>query len=112
MSKPTTRLKFLAKLIYFMFNIVFLVSGQHAFADCESSLKLEGIVSVECCTPIDKCMPAGKAVYEYAEAAKDEPTVLNISMDASPWHFYDGDMRILTIEDLAEMAKPILKKIS
>ena len=109
MAEPATHLKFLARVAIFVFNIVLLISGQQAFADCESSLKLEGIVSVDCCAPRDNCISAGKANYEYTETAKDDSSVLNISMHASPWHFYDNDMRILTIEDMAEMAKPTLR---
>jgi len=83
---------------------------ERVFAGCESSLKLEGIMSVECCTPRDKCIPAATAIYDYSVAAKVEPGVLSISMQASPWHVYDGDARILTIEELAEIAKGQLKK--
>lgn len=106
MAEFATHLKFIARMAFFVFNIVFLVPCQHAFAECESSIKLDGTVSVECCAPREKCIPAGKAVYEYTEAAKDDPSLLSISMNASPWHLYDGDMRILTIEELAAMVKP------
>jgi hypothetical protein len=88
-----------------------LATGQNAFAGCENSLKLEGVMSVECCTSRDKCIPAGKAVYEYSEAAKDDPSLLSISMQSSPWHFYDNDMRILTVEELAEMVRPTIRKV-
>jgi hypothetical protein len=95
-----------------LFNIcLLLATGQHALAGCETSLKLEGVMSVECCTPRDKCIPAGKAVDEYSEAAKDDPSLLSISVQSSPWHFYDNDMRILTVEELAEMVKPTIKKV-
>jgi hypothetical protein len=43
------------------------------------------------------------------EAVKDESSVLTIGMNASPWHFYDQDMRIMTIEELANLLKPRLK---
>jgi len=83
--------------------------SQRAFGGCESSLKLEGVVSIECCSPSDKCIPADKAAYEYTESAKSDPSELRISLHGSPWHLYDQDLRILTIEELSEIAKPQLR---
>jgi len=85
-------------------------AGSDAAGKCETSLKLDGAVSVVCCAPTDGCIPADKAVYEYTEAAKDDPAMLSISLQSSPWHLYDGDMRILTVDELAQMVKPYLKK--
>jgi hypothetical protein len=92
-----------------MFGIFLLAISQSAFAVCESSLKLEGTVSVKCCTPQSECISAAKAVYDYTESAKDDPAALIISLHASPWHLYDSEMRILTIADLAQMVKPKLR---
>lgn len=83
--------------------------AQRAFPDCESSLKLEGIISIDCCTPRDKCINAAKAIYDYSLAAQVERNVLSISTHASPWHLYDDNMRIITIEELAEVAKAKLR---
>jgi hypothetical protein len=88
---------------------ILLSGGGYAFAECESSLELQGTISVDCCKPIDKCASAGEAVYKYMDAIKDEPTVLTIGLQASPWHLYDHEMRILRIEELARMIKPQLK---
>jgi len=88
---------------------ILLVKGGYAFAECESSLELQGAISVDCCKPIDKCASAGETVYKYMDAIKDDPTVLTIGLQASPWHLYDQDMRILPIEELAQMIRPQLK---
>lgn len=85
-------------------------SSRQASADCESSLKLEGTMFVETCVLREKgCIPAAKAVYEYTVAEEFHPSVLSISMQASPWRLYDRDMRIVTIEELAEIAKSQLR---
>jgi hypothetical protein len=77
---------------------------------CKSSLKLEGTLFVESCSLRDKgCISAGKAVYDYSITAKFEPHVIGMYMQASPWHMYDGEMRILTVEEVAETAKSLLK---
>jgi TPR repeat protein len=78
-------------------------------ADCESPLKLDGTKLVEICAPPEKeCIPAAKVVYDYCLAAKYDNTVYGINMQASPWHLYDSSMRILTVEDVAEIVKPQL----
>lgn len=41
---------------------------------------------------------------------KDDPSVLSIILNASPWHFYDSEMRILSSEDVAEIVQPYLSK--
>jgi len=65
---------------------------------------------VETCVLREKgCIPAAKAVYEYTIAEEFHPSVLSISMHASPWRLYAGDMRIVTIEELAEIAKSQLR---
>lgn len=82
---------------------------QQAICECGSSLKLEGTVSVQCCTPADQCVSAGEAMNQYVVSAKDDPSTYSIIMHASPWHLYDGEYRILTIEELARMIKPKLR---
>jgi TPR repeat protein len=41
----------------------------------------------------------------------DDPSILNINMHTSPWRFYDGDMRILTVDDVAELVGEHVKKV-
>lgn len=78
-------------------------------ASCESSLKLEGTLVVDSCAGEKGCIPASTAICNYSESAKVGPGVYSISMQASPWHLYDGDWRILTIEELAEMVRSQLR---
>lgn len=92
-----------------LFVCILLTECGYAFADCESSLELQGAVSIACCKPIESCSSAGETLYKYMDAIKDDPEVLTISLQASPWHLYDQDMRILRIEELAQMVKPQLK---
>lgn len=97
------------QLLVQLLGIALLATGQHAFAGCEPAFRLEGTIFIECCTPREKCISAAKAVYDYSVAAKDVPGVISVSMQASPWHFYDGQMRILTVEEVAETMRPLLR---
>lgn len=78
---------------------------------CDTShLKLEGMVNVETCSPQNSadCVYAGKALYEYMEAVPDPDTVYTIGLQSSPWRMYDGEMRILTVDDVADVVRPKL----
>lgn len=77
--------------------IALLASSQPAFADCHSSIKLEGTANIDCCTPAEACIPAAQALYGYLDAIKDDPAAFTIALQASPWHLYDGELRILTV---------------
>jgi hypothetical protein len=73
---------------------------------CETSLPLKGAESIKTCerqTP--GCTSAAKLVHEYTEAIPEDPKVFTIALQASPWRLYDGDMRILTPEELATTIK-------
>lgn len=80
---------------------------RNTYAQCESSLKLEGSISISCCADED-CISAAEAVYEYTENTDDDPTIYSIAIQSSPWHLYDGEMRILALEELAQLIKPEL----
>ena len=41
----------------------------------------------------------------YFEAAPDDPALMRVGLQSSPWRLYDGDMRILTIEELAAVVR-------
>lgn len=89
--------------------VVLLFTGQHAFAGSESSLKLEGTLRVDSCASLNGgCISAAKAIYDYSLSAKLDPSVYGIYMQASPWRLYNGDMRIITIEEVAKGVKPKL----
>lgn len=72
---------------------------------CESDhqLALSGTVTVETCSPQESadCVFAGNVLHSYFAAAPDDPAVMGVGLQSSPWRLYDADMRILTIEELA-----------
>lgn len=76
---------------------------------CETShLPLSGTATVPTCSPQqdpENCIYAGKALYQYMDALPDSDDVLTIGLHASPWRVYDGDMRILTIDELATSSR-------
>lgn len=81
-----------------------------AFACNDVDLPLSGTVTVPACDP-DRdadCLYAGDAVHAYMEKVPDSDEVYTIGLQASPWHLYDGQMRILTVDDLAAMLRPKL----
>lgn len=79
---------------------------------CDTShLSLSGSVSVTTCSPKQgstDCVYSGKALYEYAEAVPDSDSLFTIALQASPWRMYDGEMRILTADDVADVVRPEL----
>ena len=91
--------------------VALLATSPPASADCQNSLNLEGIVSLELCTPGDKCVEAESVLHDYAMAAtsKVAENTLVLEVHASPWRLYDGSMRILTIEEMAGNMKSTLK---
>lgn len=81
------------------------VSADFALS-CESSLPLNGAESIKTCdrhTP--GCTPAAKLVNQYTEAMPDDPKLFTITLQSSPWRFYDPDTRIITPEEVAAMIK-------
>ncbi len=83
-----------------------------AASGCPSQLPLAGTMTIERCAEGESCVSAVQALYEYAAkgSGKDDPAALNIFLHASPWRFYDPEMRILTVEDLAKTVQPYRKK--
>jgi hypothetical protein len=78
-------------------------------AACPTLPKLEGTAFVETCDPkVGACKSAAEVLYQYVSLPDNDPTVLSIGMQTSPWRFYDADMRIQTAEDLAVMIQPHL----
>ena len=75
---------------------------------CESDhdLALSGTATVETCPKESAdCVFSGNVLHPYFEAVPDDPTVMTVALQSSPWRLYDGDMRILTIEELAEVVR-------
>lgn len=81
---------------------------------CDTShLALSGSVHLDTCSPqaTPDCVYAGKALHEYMEAVPDPESVFTIGLQSSPWRMYDGDMRILTVEEVADDVRPQLDKL-
>lgn len=76
---------------------------------CESDhrLALSGTATVETCPPPASadCVFSGDVLQPYFAAAPDDPSVMGVGLQSSPWRMYDGDMRILTIEELAAVVR-------
>lgn len=81
-----------------------------ALACDTSSLALSGTLTVQTCPGQDSpdCVYSGKALYDYMEAVPDSDAVYTIGLQASPWRMYDGELRILTVEDVANAIRPKL----
>jgi len=74
---------------------------------CVPSTKLEGSLPIPLCDPeanADKCIPGHQAVYE-AMQALDIAGVFTIGAQTSPWRMYDGEDRIITVEETAAMIR-------
>jgi hypothetical protein len=95
------------------FLILCLVS--HGALACDTShLALSGTVTVATCSSqpySPDCVYSGKALYEYMEAVPDTDSILTIGLQASPWRMYDAQMRILTVEDVADTVRPQLGEL-
>lgn len=74
---------------------------------CVPATKLEGSLPIPLCDPeVDpaKCIPGHQAVYEAMEAL-EMPGVFTIGAQTSPWRMYDGEDRIITVEETAAMIR-------
>lgn len=98
------------KLFVFLFILVSCCGAQ---ADCSTTAQLQGFVSIKQCSPASgQCVRADEALYKYMNAKPDDgPTTLSIATHSSPWHLYDGDYRILEIEEVAAMVRQQGSKI-
>lgn len=70
---------------------------------CDQAPTLEGVLSIAQCDPAttpEGCVPGSRAAYEALEAL-EIPNAFTIGVQASPWRMYDGEGRILTIEEVA-----------
>ncbi|MFC0679559.1 hypothetical protein ACFFGH_17115 [Lysobacter korlensis] len=80
---------------------------------CDTShLPLSGVVTVETCHVPDSpdCVYSGRALHEYLDAIPDTDALFSVGLHSSPWRMYDGEMRILTAEDLADAIRPKLRE--
>lgn len=74
---------------------------------CVPATKLEGTLSIPYCDPnadADTCVPGGQAVFDALEAL-DIPGEFTVGAQTSPWRIYDGDDRIITIDEMAAVIR-------
>ncbi|TXI45395.1 MAG: hypothetical protein E6Q50_16560 [Lysobacter sp.] len=81
-----------------------------ALACGDAHLPLTGTATVPTCVPDGSaaCVYAGQATRAYMEKVPDSDVILTIGLQSSPWRMYDGDLRILTVDDLAAALRPKL----
>lgn len=87
--------------------LLFAVAACCSAQACPTTTSLHGFLQVEQCDPARaQCVPAEQALYDHTRAAPaSAPDVMRISTHGSPWHLYDGDFRILEIDEVAAMVK-------
>lgn len=84
-----------------------------AGAQCKHSLPLSGAAGVRNCDDSKQtCFDPQAQAQKYLEKTEgnEDPAVLNVALNASPWRFYDGESRILTAEELANRIRPAVAK--
>ncbi|MGH8028422.1 MAG: hypothetical protein ACREO3_00660 [Arenimonas sp.] len=83
--------------------LITLLASSPTFACQDTSLLgLTGSLSVKTCGISQPgCVYSGEALYKYMEAQPDDPDTFSIGLQTSPWRAYDGEMRILTMEEIA-----------
>lgn len=83
-----------------------------AAADCGHKLPVSGAVAVPGCDAAkQRCREAGEALKLYLEKTADDANTVFVMMHASPWRLYDGQHRILTVEEMAEKIRPAGQRI-
>ena len=91
--------------------LIFLCLLSPAAPACDAShLSLSGAINVETCHHGDSpdCVHSSQAVSQYMEAVPDTDALFTIGLQSSPWRMYDGQMRILTVYDVASAVRPQL----
>lgn len=79
-----------------------------AFACGTSHLKLSGTETVSTCSPLQgspDCIYVGQVLHEYMQAVPDSDSVFSIGLQSSPWRLYDGEFRILTVDEVADAVR-------
>lgn len=74
---------------------------------CDQATRLGGVLTVPQCDPASTtkgCISASEALYQAADAF-DIENVFTIAMQTSPWRMYDGEGRILTVDELAAVIR-------
>jgi hypothetical protein len=86
--------------------VLALSCARAAFA-CEIAVPLEQtMTTLESCDPkVKGCRQAAELLYAYAEYKDEDATRFSVAIAGNPWRLYDGDYRILTVEELAGMIR-------
>lgn len=89
--------------------VALLFMSPAVLAECASTIPLEGAVSIKTCdSRTETCLSGAQAVHDYMNKVADDPSRLSVGVTASPWHFYDAEMRIIAVEELAALLRPQL----
>jgi hypothetical protein len=70
---------------------------------CDQASLLEGVLSIPQCDTeeaVDGCVSGRQAAFDALEAL-EIPGVFTIGVQTSPWRMYDGEGRIMTVEEVA-----------
>lgn len=90
---------------------VLSVANCSALAECSAGLPLSGVITIKTCDANkETCVPGEKAVYDYMQKVEDKPEAYTVALNASPWRFYDAEMRIVTVQEMAQTLKSSLTK--
>jgi hypothetical protein len=91
-------------------SLLALLASSPASLACEPLAFLDGsTLSIENCVPgKDGCRSAAEVLYEYAEIDDDDPALMTVALQTSPWRMYGPDLRIVRADELAAMIKPEL----
>jgi TPR repeat protein len=79
---------------------------------CEPSVPLDGTtLTIASCNPSEeRCVVANSAMADYASLPDNNPALLSIALQTSPWRMYDPEQRIVSANELAAMLRPSLGK--
>lgn len=95
-----------------IFSLFLLLAWVGAYAECDSELPVSGALSMASCNPKQgKCLSVSEALLRYAQAYPDRDDVLLIASQASPWHFYDENSRIMPVNVMADSIRGHLHQI-
>ena len=70
---------------------------------CDQASSLEGVLSIPHCDPeksVGGCISGRQAAFDALEAL-EIPDVFTIGVQTSPWRMYDGEGRIMLVEEVA-----------
>jgi len=78
---------------------------------CPTTLPLKGVLTVDACFPRSggDCVDAAKTLHDYLEAQPDDPAVVTVAVQSSPWRFYGPDMRIFDIDEFTAPIRSFIK---